>query len=54
MTKINLSKLLQKYKSGWVAVSGDYTRVVATAKVTFERYDNSFSIDWIHKRTDVN
>jgi len=25
-----------------------------SAKVTFERYDNSFSIDWIHKRTGAN
>ncbi len=23
-------------------------------KVTFERYDNSFSIDWINKKTSVN
>ena len=32
MTSINLTKLLQKYKSGWVAVSGDYSRVVAYAE----------------------
>lgn len=29
MTPINLTKLLQKYKSGWVALSSDYSRVVA-------------------------
>ncbi|MBI3577713.1 hypothetical protein HY086_06780 [Candidatus Gottesmanbacteria bacterium] len=32
MTPIDLTKLLQKYKSGWVALSGDYARVVAHAK----------------------
>ncbi len=32
MTSINLTKLLQKYKSGWVAVSDDYSRVVAYAE----------------------
>lgn len=32
MTSINLTKLLQKYKSGWVAVSDDYSRVIAYAE----------------------
>lgn len=32
MTSINLTKLLQKYKSGWVAVSDDYSRVIAFAE----------------------
>ncbi len=32
MTSINLTKLLQKYKSGWVAVSSDYSRVIAYAE----------------------
>ncbi len=32
MTQINLTSLLQKYKSGWVAVSSDYRRVVAHAE----------------------
>lgn len=29
MTPIDLTKLLKKYKSGWVAVSDDYSRVIA-------------------------
>ncbi|MBI3559954.1 hypothetical protein HY087_02400 [Candidatus Gottesmanbacteria bacterium] len=32
MTAIDLTKVLQTYKSGWVAVTDDYTRVVAHAK----------------------
>lgn len=32
MKAINLTKLLQKYKSGWVALSDDYSRVVASAE----------------------
>lgn len=32
MTSINLTKLLQKYKFGWVAVSDDYSRVIAYAE----------------------
>ena len=32
MTPIDLTKLLQKYKSGWVALSNDYSRVVAHAE----------------------
>ncbi|KKW10517.1 MAG: hypothetical protein UY49_C0020G0011 [Microgenomates group bacterium GW2011_GWC1_49_7] len=32
MTRINLTKLLQKYKSGWVALSSDYSRVVGHAE----------------------
>jgi len=32
MTPIDLTKLLQKYKSGWVALSSDYSRVVAYSK----------------------
>ncbi len=31
MAQINLTKLLQKYTSGWVAVSDDYSHVVAHA-----------------------
>ena len=31
MTKIDLTKLLRNYKSGWVALSSDYSRVVAYA-----------------------
>lgn len=31
MTKVNLTSVLQKYKSGWVAVSSDYRQVVAHA-----------------------
>lgn len=32
MSPINLTKLLKKYKSGWVAVSSDYNHVVAHAE----------------------
>lgn len=32
MTPIDLTKLLQKYKSGWVAVKSDYSGVVAHSK----------------------
>ena len=32
MTPIDLTKLLQKYKSGWVALNEDYTHVVAHAE----------------------
>jgi len=32
MAPIDLSKLLQKYKSGWVAVTDDYSRVVDSAE----------------------
>ena len=32
MTPIDLTKLLQKYKSGWVALSNDYSHVVAHAE----------------------
>lgn len=32
MKAVDLTKLLQKYKSGWVAVSDDYSRVVAFAE----------------------
>jgi hypothetical protein len=32
MTRINLTKLLQKYKSGWVALTSDYSRVVGHAE----------------------
>lgn len=39
MTKIDLTKLLQKYKSGWVALSSDYKRVVASAKNFSELQD---------------
>ncbi len=31
MTAIDLTKLLQKYKSGWVALSDGYSRVIAHA-----------------------
>lgn len=36
MSPINLTKLLKKYKSGWVAVSSDYNRVVAHAEKFIE------------------
>ncbi|OGG02915.1 hypothetical protein A2W14_00210 [Candidatus Gottesmanbacteria bacterium RBG_16_37_8] len=36
MSPINLTKLLKKYKSGWVAVSSDYSHVVAHAKKFIE------------------
>lgn len=29
MTAIDLTKILQKYKSGWVALTNDYSSVVA-------------------------
>ncbi len=32
MKQINLTSVLQKYTSGWVAVSRDYRRVVAHAE----------------------
>ena len=32
MNRIDLTKLLQNYKSGWVALSSDYSRVVAYAE----------------------
>lgn len=32
MKAVNLTKLLRKHTSGWVAVSGDYRRVIASAK----------------------
>lgn len=32
MTPIDLTKLLKKYKSGWVALSDDYSRVIAHAE----------------------
>lgn len=58
MTQVNLTKILQKYKSGWVALSGDYKRVVASAEkfsdlqkkvknlknvVVIQAFDNYFS-----------
>jgi len=36
MSPINLTKLLKKYKSGWVAVSSDYSHVVAHAEKFIE------------------
>ncbi|GEM_PF-873031 len=30
MQTVNLSKLLKNYSSGWIAISSDYKRVVAT------------------------
>ena len=36
MSPINLTNLLKKYKSGWVAVSSDYSRVVAHAEKFIE------------------
>ncbi len=36
MSPINLTNLLKKYKSGWVAVSTDYSRVVAHAEKFIE------------------
>lgn len=36
MSPINLTKILKKYKSGWVAVSSDYTHVVAHAEKFIE------------------
>ncbi len=32
MTPIDLTKLLKKYTSGWVALTSDYSRVVAYSK----------------------
>lgn len=32
MSQIDLTKILQKYKSGWVALTNDYSRVVAHAE----------------------
>lgn len=32
MQAVNLSKLLSKFSSGWVAVTSDYKKVVATGK----------------------
>lgn len=32
MTKIDLTPILKKYTSGWVALSSDYKRVIATAQ----------------------
>lgn len=32
MKTINLSKLLKKFSSGWVAITADYKKVVATGK----------------------
>lgn len=32
MKTINLSKLLKKFSSGWVAITTDYKKVVATGK----------------------
>lgn len=36
MSPIDLTKLLKKYKSGWVAVSNDYGRVIAHAEKFIE------------------
>lgn len=48
MQTINLSKLLKNFSSGWVAISSDYKKVVAsgktlkdvTSKVTKQRLEN--------------
>lgn len=32
MKKINLAKLLKNYKSGWVAISDDFSKVVVSGK----------------------
>ena len=32
MAPIDITKLLRKYKSGWVAISDDYSRVIAHAE----------------------
>lgn len=36
MSPINLTKLLKKYKSGWVAVSSDYDHVIAHSEKFIE------------------
>lgn len=36
MSPIDLTKLLNKYRSGWVAVSSDYARVIAHAEKFIE------------------
>jgi len=36
MSPIDLTKLLKKYRSGWVAVSSDYSRVIAHAEKFIE------------------
>lgn len=32
MTKLNLTNVLGRYKSGWLALSSDYKRVIAHAE----------------------
>lgn len=39
MGTINLSKILRKFSSGWVALSSDYKSVVASGK-TFKEVSN--------------
>lgn len=36
MANINLSKLLKKFSSGWVAITSDYKKVVASGKTLKE------------------
>ncbi len=36
MKAINLSKLLKDFSSGWVAVTSDYKKVVATGKTLLD------------------
>lgn len=36
MRTINLSKLLQNYHTGWVAISSDYKKVIAFGKTLKE------------------
>ena len=32
MQTVNLSKLLKNFSSGWVAITADYTKIVASGK----------------------
>lgn len=49
MQTINLSKLLRKFSSGWVAITSDYKNVVASGKTLKEVTDKVAK----EKRDDV-
>ena len=49
MQTVNLTKILKNYSSGWVALSSDYKKVVASGK-TLEEVTNKVERQ---KRSDI-
>jgi hypothetical protein len=44
MKKVDFVKLLKNYKSGWVAISSDYSKVVLSGKTLKEVQDKASNI----------